>query len=200
MRQKPYPWAEHGNLGNLGGVQQVLVALLVLAVLGAGVTVGAVLLFVHALSVRNRVVPTLRSPAPLHWLWSPQLAARLHRRLRTAIAAASASVAARGAEDLGLADVVAELRQRAVELDAQLVLADRAPKAARRRMLRELQAETYELERLVERVMRMRRAFTGDAPSERGLGAVRERLELLESALRELDGVEVHRPAVRRQP
>ena len=47
---------------------------------------------------------------------------------------------------------------------------------------------------LVERVMRMSRAFSGGVPSERGLAAVRDRLELLESALRELDGVEVHRP------
>jgi hypothetical protein len=181
-------------------VHQLVAALLVLAVVGVGITVGAIALVVHTLAVRNRVVPGLRSPAPLGWLWSTRLAARLHRRLRTAVAAATASVAARGLEDLGLADVVAELKQRAVELDAQLVLADRAPKPARRRMLRELQAETFELERLVERVMRMSRAFAGAVPSERGLGVVRERLELLESALRELDGVEVHHPVGRRQP
>ncbi len=34
----------------------------------------------------NRVSPAVRSPAPLSWLWSPSRAARMHRRLRVAVA------------------------------------------------------------------------------------------------------------------
>lgn len=146
---------------------------------------------VHLLSVRNRVVPGRKSPAPLSWLASPDGAARLHRRLQRAMSMAATSVHGQASNNLGLAEIVAELQDRSVELDQQLVIASRAPRAARRRMLRELHTEIAEVERLVERTVRMGRAWTGSDPSERGLAAVRERLELLESSLRELDGIEV---------
>lgn len=170
----------------------MVLLLVVLVVVGA--CVAAVALLLHALAVRNRVAAGRPSPAPLSWLVAPELAARLHRRLRTAVTLVVSAVDARSS-DLGLDDVAAQLRDRAVELDDQLVLASRSPKGARRRMLRELQSEVAELERLAERTVRMSRAWRGTAPSERGLAAVRERLELLEASLRELDGVEVVRRA-----
>ena len=40
---------------------------------------------VHRLRRRNRVSPRRRTAAPLNWLWSFRPAARLHRRLRTAV-------------------------------------------------------------------------------------------------------------------
>jgi hypothetical protein len=147
----------------------------------------------HVLTVKNRVVAGRRGIAPRRWLVSPRHAARLHRRLRATMQAARLAIANPDPQDdgLGLGDIVRELETRAMELDAQLVIADHAAPTARRRMLRELQAEATAVESLVERVIRMRRAWTGGQPSERGLGAVRERLALLESALRELDGLEV---------
>lgn len=169
---------------------EVLLVLLLLFFLAAGLAVAVVIALVHSLVVRNRVVPGRRSPAPLSWLVAPGHAPRLHRRLASAVTMAGAA-ALPGASDLGLVEVVDQLRDRAVELDEQLVIADRAAKPARRRMLRELQSEVAELERLAERTVRMSRAWQGSGPSERGLGAVRERLELLEAALRELDGVDV---------
>jgi hypothetical protein len=178
---------------------EVLLAVVVLLLLAAGVAVAAVLVLLHALRVRNRVVPGRPTPAPLSWLVAPDLAARLHRRLRTAMAMVGAAVGP-SSTDLGLGEVATQLADRAVELDRQLVLASRAPKSSRRRMLRELQSEVAELERLGERTVRMSRAWSGAVPSERGLAAVRERLELLEGALRELDGVEVHRPLAVPQP
>jgi hypothetical protein len=167
-------------------VGEILLALVLVVLLFAGGCVASVALLLHALAVRNRVVQGHRSPAPLRWLVAPEPAARLHRRLQRAVALTDA---AQG--DLGLDDVVGQLRERALELDEQLVLAGRAPKVARRRLLRELQAEVAELERLAERTVRMSRAWAGGSPSERGLAAVRERLELLEAALHELDGVDV---------
>lgn len=170
----------------------MLLVLVVMFLVVVGGAIAAVALVLHALAVRNRVVPTRSSRAPLSWLAAPELAARLHRRLRAAVALTS--VVRHGqTEDLGLVGVVDQLDQRAVELDDQLVLAARAPKAARRRMLHELQSEVAELERLAERTVRMARAWTGTRPSERGLAEVRERLDLLEGALRELDGIEVGR-------
>jgi hypothetical protein len=174
----------------------LVLAFVVLAVVGGCVAAVAVVL--HALQVRNRVVASRRSAAPLTWLVAPELAPRLHRRLRASMAMLGASGRPLGPPDLGLADVARQLADRAVGLDDQLVLASHAPKGPRRRMVRELQSEVAELERLVERTVRMSRAWQGAAPSERGLAEVRERLELLEAAMRELDGVEVLRAQVPR--
>lgn len=164
------------------------VTLCIVGVAGCAVVVFGL---AHLLSVRNRVVAGRKSPAPLSWLVSPDGAARLHRRLQRAMTMAAASQHGRSNDDLGLAEIITELQARALELDEQLVIASRAPRAARRRMLRELHSEIAEVERLVERTVRMGRAWTGSEPSERGLAAVRERLELLESSLRELDGIDV---------
>jgi hypothetical protein len=168
-------------------------ALLVVAVGGLtalAVMVGAVAFVVHRLRVRNRVVLSVRTPAPLRWLASPRRAARLHRRLRAAVAGAHLAQLHRETVSLGIDDVIAELSLRAVELDRQLVVCDGAPSASRRRMLRELAAEVGEVEALTERTIRLARAWSGDRPSERGLGPVRDRLDALEAAVRELDGIE----------
>lgn len=170
----------------------------VLCLLICGTLVAMVIGFFHLLSVRNRVVPGRSSAAPLSWLVSPEGAARLHRRLQRAMAMAPAAVRGRSVDDLGLGDILSQLQERACELDEQLVIAGKAPRRDRHRMLRELHSEISELEVLVQRTVRMGRAWNGGAPSERGLAAVRERLELLESALRELDGVEM--PRLCRQP
>lgn len=163
----------------------------VLCLVVCGTFAAIVIGFVHLLSVRNRVVPGRRSASPLTWLVSPEGAARLHRRLQRAMAMAPAALRGRSADDLGLGDILSQLQERACELDEQLVIAASAPRRDRHRMLRELHSEISELEILVQRTVRMGRAWNGGAPSERGLSAVRERLELLESALRELDGVEI---------
>lgn len=181
----------------------LVLVVMFLAVVGGAVAVVALLL--HALTVRNRVVPQRPSRAPITWLVAPELAARLHRRLRASIAMASV-VRLGPSHDLGLVDVVEQLEHRAVDLDDQLVLAAHAPKGSRRRMLRELQSEVAELERLAERTVRMARAWTGAQPNERSLADVRERLDLLEGALRELDGLDLAQlhpaptAAVRRRP
>ncbi len=168
-----------------------LVVIVTLCLLGVATGAAVLFGFLHLLSVHNRVVPGRKSPAPLTWIASPDGAARLHRRLQRSMSMAATSLHGRPNDDLGLAEIIAELQDRAFELDHQLVIANRAPRVARRRMLRELHTEIAEVERLVERTVRMGRAWIGSVPSERGLAAVRERLELLESSLRELDGIEV---------
>lgn len=173
-------------------LELLLVVLVALGVV-AGVCVATVVAVVHALVVRNRVVPARRSSAPLSWLVSPAGAARLHRRLRAAMAAAHTALANPRTLGLGLVEVVGQLRERALELDDQLVLAARAPLATRSRMLHELRGEVLEVEELAVRVIRLSRDAGPDARV--GLAAVRERIELLESALGELDGLEVRLPA-----
>lgn len=185
-----YPAKNARNLATLDDVVELVAAVLLFVLLIMATAVALTLFGVHALRARNRVVPGCRTVAPLTWLVAPDRAAQLHRRLRAAMVVAGFASDPRGS-GLGLDDVVAQLRDRALELDDQVVVASRSPKPARRRMLRELQSEVAELERLAERTMRMSRAWTDRAPSERGLSAVRERLELLEGALRELDGIDV---------
>lgn len=171
---------------------ELLLVLLVALGVVVGFCVATVVAVVHALVVRNRVVPACRSSASLSWLVSPAAGARLHRRLRAAMAAAHTAAASPRALGLGLVEVVDELRERALELDSQLVLAAHAPMTTRIRMLRELGGEVLEVEQLVARVIRLSREAGPEA--RLGLCAVRERLELLESALGELDGLEVRLP------
>ncbi|HEX2849873.1 MAG TPA: hypothetical protein VHN98_04935, partial [Acidimicrobiales bacterium] len=116
----------------------LVVAFIVLAC--AATSVLSIALVFRRLNHANRVSPSVPTPAPLSWLWSFRTAARMHRRLRAGIATARAAVAVQGAVGLGLDDVVAELEARACQLDAQLVVADRAPQRPRLRMLRELAA------------------------------------------------------------
>ncbi len=181
------------TLGSIFDMVEWLVLMIVFCLVCVGACAGVLYGLLHLLSVRNRVVLGRRSPAPLAWIVSPDGAARLHRRLQRAMAMAPAALHGRQSDDLGLGGIIVELQDRAFELDSQLVIASQAPRAARRRMLRELHSEIAEVELLVQRTVRMGRAWIGSAPSERGLAAVRERLELLETSLRELDGVDVLR-------
>lgn len=177
----------------------VIVAMFVFVAMCAVVAVAVAVAVARSLAVRNRLVPGHRSPAPLSWLASPATAARLHRRLRTAMAVAHLSMASPRAGGLGLAELVGEVRSRALDLDAQLVLASRAPRPARLRMLRELQSEVLEVEELAVRLVHLSRV-PAEAGAESGLGAVRQRLELLEEALAELDGVQVRLSPARPVP
>jgi hypothetical protein len=148
----------------------------------AGGSVGIVF---HSLRRRNRVSPSVRTPAPLYWLWSWRFAARLHRHLARSVAGARACVVHSG-EQLGLMAMVNELEAHASAIDAQLVAVDRSPQPTRYRMLRELYAEIRQVDAMAERVIRMGRAWAGAEPSVRGLAGVGERLDALESAMADL--------------
>lgn len=177
----------------------VIGAMFVFVAMCALVAVVVVVAVARSLAMRNGLVPGHRSPAPLSWLASPATAARLHRRLRTAMAGAHLAMAGPRAAGLGLAELVGEVRNRALDLDSQLVLASRAPRPPRLRMLRELQSEVLEVEELAGRLVHLSRVGA-EAGTESGLGAVRQRLELLEEALAELDGVQVRLSPARPVP
>jgi hypothetical protein len=129
----------------------------------------------HMLRVRNRVVPDLRSPAPVRWLWSPRAAARLHRRLRGSV------LGARLALDGSFSDLAREVEERAAALDREIVAADRARLPARLRLVADLRDEVVQVESLNQRLVAMSRTHRVD------LTAVRERLDALDAALRELE-------------
>jgi hypothetical protein len=140
-------------------------------------TACCVVAVVHSLRVRNRIAPSVRTPAPVAWLWSPRAAARLHRRLRRSVQATRLLL--HGAFD----DVAGDVEHRAVALDRQLVAADRAPLPARTRLVADLRDEVGEIEALNQRLVAMART----SRSRGDLTAVRERLDALDAALRELE-------------
>jgi len=132
----------------------------------------------------NRVSPSVRSCVPLGWRWSYRYAARLHRHLQRTTAGLRACVAHSG--ELGLDDLVTEIERHACAVDRQLAIAGGMPQPTRRRLLRELRAEVLEIDAMVERVIRLRRAWSGAVPSARTLAPVAERVDALEAALRDV--------------
>jgi hypothetical protein len=132
----------------------------------------------------NRVSPSVHSNVPLHWRSSYRAAPRMHRHLQRTVAGVRTCL--QQDEDLGLADLVGELERAACAIDDQLAIAGRMPQPTRRRLLRELKAETGELDRMAERVVRLRRAWSGAVPSARSLAPVAERIDALEAALRDV--------------
>jgi hypothetical protein len=158
----------------MGGVANAIAVFLVMTVVLCVCCVAAAL---HMLRVRNRVVPDVRSSAPLGWLWSPRAAARMHRRLRGSVLGARMALPPGSV----LADVAREIEQRAASLDRELVAADRARAPARSRLVADLRDEVAEVEALNQRLVTMSRSRRHD------LGAVRERLDALDAALRELE-------------
>lgn len=146
---------------------------------------GGVALTWRRLERANRVSPAVRSNAPLHWRTSYRAAPRMHRHLQRTIAGLRACLA-QGADDLSLHDLVVEIERHACAVDNQLVVAGRMPQRSRRRLLRELRSEVYEIDAMVERVIRLRRAWAGAVPSARTLAPVAERIGALEAALRDV--------------
>ena len=138
---------------------------------------------------RNRVSPSTRSHVPLRWRWSYRYAARMHRHLQRTVAGVRSCLHL--GDDLGLDDLVREIERHACAVDDQLAIAGRMPQPTRRRLLRELRAEVSEIDAMAERVIRLRRAWSGAVPSARSLAPVAERIDALEAALRDvarLDG------------
>ena len=146
--------------------------------------VGAAVLTYRRLERRNRVSPSVHSNVPLRWRSSYRAAPRMHRHLQRTVAGVRSCL--HGDDDLGVADLVAGIERHACAVDDQLAIAGRMPGPSRRRLLRELRAEVNELDRMAERVVRLGRAWSGALPSARSLAPVAERMDALESALRDV--------------
>ena len=147
----------------------------------------------------NRVSPAVKSPAPLHWLYSWSRTARLHRRLRAAVALIhlSPSPRARQAPSLSVDALRRDLEYQAVELDQHLVVAARHPRAYRRGLLRSLDQQVVTIEALAVRLSSMMRPVdapsTGwDAPATppEVLQRIGQQLDLLDAAQTELVEIE----------
>jgi hypothetical protein len=157
----------------MGSVVTVVLVFTLMAVVFAACCAAA---GVHMLRVRNRVVPEVRSAAPVRWLWSARTPARLHRRLRRSV------LGCRFALDGAFVDMAREVEERAVVLDRELVAVGRARMSSRARVVRDLRGEVEQVEALNQRLVSMARTNR----SRTDLSAVRERLDALDAALREL--------------
>ncbi len=160
-----------------------------------------VLLILHRLRRRNRVRPSEPDDIPLHWLVSPQLAARHHRRLVVASRAAfvvaerhrPAGRRARRQEPPPIVALCEQLVAHAASLDAHLALAMHLPVPRRRRVITHLAGGISEIERTAARLTLMSAEIT--APTvlvehADGMAEMSLRLDALEAAdvsLREIE-------------
>lgn len=170
----------------------MLETLVVLALLTVVIAVLSVAVPVWALKRRMRVVPGVRTRAPLHWLVVPTRPARLQRRLRSAVLVASADPALSPA---AFGELVVEIRREAVQLDRALVVAGRTSGPLRRAALGDVADRVTRLEDAARRVARLTPAAAADDSSGDTLAALEHRLDMIESAIAEIDQLET-RPDV----
>ena len=137
-----------------------------------------------------RVRPSTRTQAPTGWALSTSEPARLHRRLRRV--AASARISGSNG-DITTASLAVEVEDEAVRLETCLVALSRVwrtDRDARRHMTAQIAELEHVAVRLATNAAAIARpaALTTGAPD--GLSELRERLDALDDARRELSSVE----------
>jgi hypothetical protein len=140
-------------------MREIVIVLLTMAVTWVALAGIAFVVLRWRLSKANRVSPALRSPAPVHWLWSLSRAARMHRRLRTAVGLIhlAPSRKVHVSPSLSVDELRRDLEHQAVELDQHLVVAMHHPRSHRRGLLAALERQVAEVERLAIRLSAMTR-------------------------------------------
>jgi hypothetical protein len=156
-------------------------------------SVGIVVLW--RLRRRNRLHPRWPTSAPLSWLVHPGPAARLHRRLRHAVATAHYRAPGRGRRKIPSSSVdqlVEELLQEAAAVDEQLSLAARAPRPIRRRIIAVCEPQVAQLEAIAARlaVLVSASARPGGAPAATAILTLEDRLDALEVSRQEIADLE----------
>lgn len=169
-------------------VGKVVLILLVLVAIAAVVR--------YRLHRQLRVSPEHASEAPLRWLVSPVLAARLHRRLQMVVAAERAATGGkrrrRRYEPATAAErLAADVEREAVTLDHRLVAASRLGPGERRSVTTGLTSEVARLERLTSRVI----ALSADdghpaAGHHSAIDELDDRVTRLEEARAEVEVIE----------
>jgi hypothetical protein len=180
-------------------MREILLAVFAFMLTWAALAVIGMALVRWRMSRANRASPAVKSPAPLHWLWHPGRAARLHRRLRAAVAMIHLSPVprSRNAPSLSVEELRRELEYQAVELDQHLVIAVRHPRSHRRGLLASLDVQVVEVERLAVRLSNMSRptgtpssGWAGPVTPPEMLERMSQQLDLLDAAQSELAEIE----------
>jgi hypothetical protein len=161
----------------------VLLAAAISATASLVIVAACTALTFHWMRRRNRVNPHLPTLAPLTWLWSPFLAARLHRRLRHCVATVDEALP-RGRRARrtwpALNAAAAQLARYAADVDAHLVQAHHA------RRVQQVVWEVDEVEQLAARLLSLGRQWECDDFATRRAQDLRDRVEALEQATREV--------------
>lgn len=129
----------------------ILLAVLLTLVFMTAVAALIIALSIRRLVRRNKVTPDAAVAPPVSWLAHPSAPARLHRRLRNAVAAARASVAAAPSAPR-LADLATEMEQEAIALDHQLVAIARLPTSERKARLAPLVTGVGRIEHIASQI------------------------------------------------
>jgi hypothetical protein len=162
----------------------VLIAVAVVVAVTSLALVAGPALLVRSVRRRNRVSRQLPTFAPTRWLWSPFRAARLHRRLRHCVATVDEALP-RGRRSRhswpALTQAADQLGRHAADVDAHLVAAHYAG------TVHHTAWEVDEVERLAARLLTLGRAWGDDDFAARRAQDLRDRIEALEQATREVD-------------
>lgn len=153
------------------------------------------LLALWRLRRKNRLHPGWPTMAPLTWLVHPGTAARLHRRLRAAVATAHYRAPGRGRRKIpssSVDELILELLHEAAAVDEQIVLAGRAPRSIRRQLLSVTAPQVTKLEAIAGRlaVLVSASARPGGAPAANAIQALEDRLDSIEVSRQEIADLE----------
>ena len=167
-------------------MKSLLIAVALLAVATVLIVAISSALVMRWVRRRNRVNPHLPTLAPLSWLCSPLFAARLHRRLRRCVATVDEALP-RGRRARrtwpALTHAADQLARHAADVDAHVVEGHRA------RNVHLVAWEVDEVERLAARLLSLGRMWEHDDLSTRRAQDLRDRIDALEQATREVGRV-----------
>src|SRR3954453_9112915 len=170
----------------LVGIAMLATIMLTLAAMGATW---------RRIQLRNEVSPQYRLRPPTNWLASPTACGRLHRRLRSAVAALHLVLPLPPRprrprhEMTALEELAREIEAHAVALDRDLIVVDRlrGPRAvAARRALAEQVNAIEVLAHRVTAAVQAAEQVPGIPPTPEALHAVSVRLDMLDAARAEL--------------
>ena len=153
------------------------------------------LLLLWQLRRRNRLHPKWPTMAPLSWLVHPGRPARLHRRLRHAVATAQYRTPGRGRNKVpnsSVDELTQELLREAAAVDEQLALAGRAPRHIRQQLLAVVAPQVGKLEAIAGRlaVLVSGSARPGGVPAAHAILTLEDRLDALEVSRQEIADLE----------
>ena len=132
----------------------------------------------------NVVVPGVDTAAPASWAGSHSAEARLHRRLRDAVASLAANPEI---DRLGLLEARLALEHQAVSIDERLVAVAALPERVRPEPLAKLVAAVEAVEEAAGQLAATGPALDGRTALDEAMVRVEERVALLGAARAELD-------------
>lgn len=159
------------------------------AIIAIGIAVVAVVAYValrnaQDFSDANEVVPGVKTNAPKGWAGAHSPEARMHRRLRDAVAALQANASL---DDPAMAPVRSSIEEQAIGVDERLIAAAALSKQHREEPLRQIDKAVHAIESAVAGVVELRGPSMGAI--DQGLEDVRARMLNVEAARAELEAL-----------